>query len=120
MSDNPIDRAIEEAPLLAGTGHFKKRMPLPKHQICIVLLLDICEPITICSIYPYINAVSSLASNLFFTSSLMVVLQLILELDITGGDEKEVGYYAGLIVNPFSSIRFPLLHPRSGISILCD
>ncbi|KAF8886152.1 major facilitator superfamily domain-containing protein [Infundibulicybe gibba] len=55
---------------------------LPKVQIGIVLLLQICEPITSHSIYPYIN-------------------QLVSGLDITGGDERKVGYYAGLIQSLF-------------------
>ncbi|KAJ7671506.1 major facilitator superfamily domain-containing protein [Mycena polygramma] len=51
--------------------------PLPKLQLAIIMLIQICEPLTSQSIYPYIN-------------------QLVSELDITGGDEKKVGYYAGL------------------------
>ncbi|KAF9560725.1 MFS general substrate transporter [Agrocybe pediades] len=58
------------------------RTPLPKFQIAIILVLQLCEPITSQSIYPYIN-------------------QLISELDITGGDERKVGYYAGLIESLF-------------------
>ncbi|KAJ7510515.1 major facilitator superfamily domain-containing protein [Mycena galericulata] len=53
------------------------RTPLPKLQLSIILLIQICEPLASQSIYPYIN-------------------QLVSELDITGGDEKKVGYYAGL------------------------
>ncbi|KAF9016605.1 MFS general substrate transporter [Hymenopellis radicata] len=56
--------------------------PLPMVQIWVVLLLQIVEPITSQSIYPYIN-------------------QLVSELDITGGDERRVGYYAGLIESLF-------------------
>ncbi|PFH48539.1 hypothetical protein AMATHDRAFT_49462 [Amanita thiersii Skay4041] len=52
--------------------------PLPKLQIAILLFLQICDPIAGQSIYPYIN-------------------QLIGELDITGGDPRKVGYYAGLV-----------------------
>ncbi|KAF8902180.1 major facilitator superfamily domain-containing protein [Mucidula mucida] len=51
-------------------------------QIWVVLMLQIVEPITSQSIYPYIN-------------------QLVSELDITGGDERRVGYYAGLIESLF-------------------
>ncbi|KAF8875920.1 major facilitator superfamily domain-containing protein [Infundibulicybe gibba] len=77
MSDNhTID---EETALLAPA---KKSTPLPKVQIGIVLLLQLCEPITSHSIYPYIN-------------------QLVSELDITGGDERKVGYYAGLLQSLF-------------------
>ncbi|PBL04236.1 MFS general substrate transporter [Armillaria gallica] len=56
--------------------------PLPHLQIWVVLVLQICEPITSQSIYPYIN-------------------QLVSELDITGGDDRRVGYYAGLIESLF-------------------
>lgn len=60
----------------------KKPTPLPHLQIAIVLLLQICEPLTSQSILPYIN-------------------QLVASLDITGGDPKKVGYYAGLIESLF-------------------
>ncbi|KAJ7881026.1 major facilitator superfamily domain-containing protein [Mycena olivaceomarginata] len=53
----------------------KKPTPLPKLQLAIIMLIQICEPLTSQSIYPYIN-------------------QLVSELDITGGDERKVGYYA--------------------------
>ncbi|KAH9939493.1 MFS general substrate transporter [Amylocystis lapponica] len=56
--------------------------PLPMLQIGILLVLQLAEPITSQCIYPFIN-------------------QLISELDITGGDEKKVGYYAGLIESLF-------------------
>ncbi|KAJ3998895.1 hypothetical protein F5050DRAFT_1116223 [Lentinula boryana] len=87
-----VERIDEESPLLTNetnnyTDHIQKRRrttptPLPKVQISILMLLQICEPITSQSIYPYIN-------------------QLISELDITGGDERKVGYYAGLIESLF-------------------
>ncbi|KAJ7354216.1 major facilitator superfamily domain-containing protein [Mycena albidolilacea] len=51
------------------------RTPLPKLQLSVILFIQICEPLASQSIYPYIN-------------------QLVSELDITGGDEKKVGYYA--------------------------
>ena len=68
MSDVPNDRVDESTPLLASSGGLKerKRTPLPKGQIGIVLLLQICEPITSQSIFPYINAVGSFPS-LFFS-----------------------------------------------------
>lgn len=68
----------EETPLLKQ----HKRTPLPILQIGIGLLLQICEPICSQSIYPYIN-------------------ELVSTLDITGGDERKVGYYAGLIESLF-------------------
>ncbi|PFH46778.1 hypothetical protein AMATHDRAFT_153861 [Amanita thiersii Skay4041] len=72
----------EETTLLSRTRNKKKRTPLPKFQLALLLILHFCEPITSQSIYPYIN-------------------QLISELDITGGDERKVGYYAGLIESLF-------------------
>ena len=52
----------EETPLLLPSkGNERaprKATPLPKFQIAIVLLLQICEPITSQSIYPYINQVN--------------------------------------------------------------
>ncbi|KAK7032726.1 efflux pump azaL [Favolaschia claudopus] len=68
----------EETPLLPASRPAKrisKRTPLPKLQLSVIMLIQICEPLASQSIYPYIN-------------------QLISELDITGGDEKKVGYYA--------------------------
>jgi len=57
----------ERTPLLndcAQTEETKKApTPLPKFQLAIVLLLQICEPITSQSIYPYINQVR----NIFIT-----------------------------------------------------
>ncbi|PSS05526.1 hypothetical protein PHLCEN_2v3808 [Hermanssonia centrifuga] len=60
----------------------KTPTPLPKVQIGILLFFQLAEPITSQCIYPFIN-------------------QLISELDITGGDERKVGYYAGLIESLF-------------------
>ncbi|KAK7461931.1 hypothetical protein VKT23_008362 [Stygiomarasmius scandens] len=73
----------EESPLLTNRNvKTRKATPLPKVQILVVLLLQICEPLTSQSIYPYIN-------------------QLVSELDITGGDQSKVGYFAGLIESLF-------------------
>jgi MFS family permease len=79
---NAHDEIVNERTRLIDETPKKARTPLPKIQLGIVLLLQICEPITSQSIYPYIN-------------------QLISELDITGGDERKVGYYAGLIESLF-------------------
>lgn len=62
MDDN--DRTVrsdERTPLLEAVPSTVKRTPtpLPKLQIAIALLLQVCEPITSQSIYPYINAVCS-------------------------------------------------------------
>ncbi|KAJ7185424.1 major facilitator superfamily transporter [Mycena filopes] len=76
--------ADERAALLAkpDTPNPPARTPLPKFQLAIIMLVQVCEPLASQSIYPYIN-------------------QLVSELDITGGDEKKVGYYAGLIESLF-------------------
>lgn len=60
----------------------QKRTPLPMGQIAILLLVQMAEPITSQSILPFIN-------------------QLISELDITGGDERKIGYYAGFVESLF-------------------
>nr|GAT52467.1 major facilitator superfamily multidrug-resistance DHA1 sub-family [Mycena chlorophos] len=70
--------ATEETALLAKRKPKQERTPVPWKQISVILLIQVCEPIASQSIYPYIN-------------------QLIFELDVTGGDEKKVGYYAGLV-----------------------
>ncbi|KAI0351304.1 MFS general substrate transporter [Trametes cingulata] len=85
-TSRPVEDALEETrPLLhqdGNTGKGKKPTPLPKGQITVLMLLALAEPITSHCIYPFIN-------------------QLISELDITGGDEKKVGYYVGLIQSIF-------------------
>ncbi|KAG2132983.1 major facilitator superfamily domain-containing protein [Suillus clintonianus] len=81
-SDSGIDVNERTALLDAGQQGQKKATPLPKLQISILLLALLVEPIAAQSIYPYIN-------------------QLVSELDITGGDERKVGYYAGLIESLF-------------------
>ncbi|OAX43835.1 MFS general substrate transporter [Rhizopogon vinicolor AM-OR11-026] len=80
-SDSP--RPISETtPLIPSSASKKPKTPLPKLQIGILLMLQISEPIASTSIFPYIN-------------------QLIRELDITGGDDAAVGYYAGMIESLF-------------------
>ncbi|KAF8267055.1 major facilitator superfamily domain-containing protein [Lactarius quietus] len=70
----------EETPLLRDGNPPRKETPLPITQILVLLVLQLCEPITALSINPYIN-------------------QLVSELPIVGGDERKVGYYTGLIVS---------------------
>ncbi|KAI9443939.1 MFS general substrate transporter [Lactarius indigo] len=70
----------EETPLLRHGNAPRKKTPLPTNQMLILFLLELCEPITSQSINPYIN-------------------QLVGELPVVGGDERKVGYYAGLIVS---------------------
>ncbi|KAH7884692.1 MFS general substrate transporter [Phlebopus sp. FC_14] len=74
-SDSSVD---EETPLL----QVKAKTPLPKDQILPLLLVLTSEPITSAYIFPFIN-------------------QLIGELGITGGDDRRIGYYAGLIESLF-------------------
>lgn len=101
MIDGPSDINDDETETqhLLGIDSQKKRLPnpLPKLQLAIVLLLQVCEPITSQSIFPYINQVRLLLRRLRVASS-HHLRQLITELDITGGDHRKVGYYAGLIV----------------------
>jgi hypothetical protein len=75
----------EETPLLHNANAPRRPTPLPVTQISVLLLLLLAEPITSLSINPYIN-------------------QLVSELSIVGGDERKVGYYAGVLVllRPFS------------------
>ncbi|KAN0136118.1 MFS general substrate transporter [Lactarius tabidus] len=72
----------EETSLLRDGKPQRKETPLPLAQILVLLLLQLCEPITSQSIRPYIN-------------------QLVSELPVVGGDERKVGYYAGLIMSVY-------------------
>lgn len=85
------DDPTEDTPLLQtdvnGDGRHNGKesisiTPLPKAQISILFVLLLVEPIFSQCIYPFIN-------------------QLVRELDITGGDERKIGYYAGLIESIF-------------------
>ncbi|KAJ8072018.1 hypothetical protein PM082_015576 [Marasmius tenuissimus] len=82
MSRDVQDDTVNEETALLSQRKKQQRTPLPHGQISLVLLMQISEPLASQSIYPYIN-------------------QLVSELDITGGDEKKVGYYAGLIESLF-------------------
>lgn len=62
----------------------KRRTPLPKLQIFLVLLIQFAEPVTATVIYPFVN-------------------QFVRETGITKGDEKKTGYYAGIIVRGLGS-----------------
>ncbi|KAF8840251.1 MFS transporter [Paxillus ammoniavirescens] len=79
-SADPDASSDDQALLLSsGSGNETKRpTPLPKLQMVVLLLSGLVEAVASQYIYPFIN-------------------QLIRELDITGGDETKVGYYAGMI-----------------------
>ncbi|KIJ19135.1 hypothetical protein PAXINDRAFT_70406 [Paxillus involutus ATCC 200175] len=81
---DPETYSDDQALLLSGDSgsETKRPTPLPKLQVSVLVLSGLLEPIASQSIYPFIN-------------------QLIRELDITGGDEKKVGYYAGIIESVF-------------------
>ncbi|KAL1949403.1 hypothetical protein VTO73DRAFT_8284 [Trametes versicolor] len=97
--DGPRD-ADEETALLRASPErkpVKTPTPLPRLQIFILLLMQLAEPITSQCIYPFIN-------------------QLVSELDITGGDEKKVGYYAGMIESLFFATEAMFIMQWSRIS----
>ncbi|KAJ7056720.1 major facilitator superfamily multidrug-resistance, DHA1 sub-family [Mycena amicta] len=60
----------------------KKRTPLPKLQVFILLFIQFSEPVTALVIYPFI-------------------VQFIRDIGITGGDESKTGYFAGIIESVF-------------------
>jgi hypothetical protein len=60
--------------------------------------LLLAEPVMCMSIFPYINEVRPLFVISALPRSNEVNCQLVTELLITDGDERKVGYYAGIIV----------------------
>jgi hypothetical protein len=52
----PIE--INEETTLLSRPERKPRTPLPKLQLSVIMLIQICEPLASQSIYPYINQVS--------------------------------------------------------------
>ena len=102
MVDGPsqiLDDETETQPLLGlDSRKLENHLPnpLPKQQLALVLLLQVCESITSYSIHPYINQVHLVRRSR--EVSIYHFQQLIIELGITGGDDRKVGYYAGLIV----------------------
>ncbi|KAH7099280.1 MFS general substrate transporter [Auriculariales sp. MPI-PUGE-AT-0066] len=60
----------------------REATPLPKLQIAILFGIQLAEPISSSLIYPFIN-------------------HMVQDLGITGGDDKKIGYYAGLIESMF-------------------
>ncbi|KAF9652374.1 MFS general substrate transporter [Thelephora ganbajun] len=88
MTDSKIDEetplllSVEDPAAIAREESNEYITPLPKLQIGILLLVQLAEPICSQCIYPFVN-------------------QLISEMGIAGGDEKKVGYYAGIIESLF-------------------
>ncbi|KAF9237649.1 major facilitator superfamily domain-containing protein [Melanogaster broomeanus] len=74
----------EETPLLQTKTKTKTKTktPLPVGQVSVVLFILVAEPVSSAYIFPFIN-------------------QLIGELGVTGGDDRKIGYYAGLIESLF-------------------
>ncbi|KIJ14300.1 Drug:H+ antiporter-1 family protein [Paxillus involutus ATCC 200175] len=72
------ERVDEETPLLQS----RTKTPVPWGQVNVVLFVLVTEPVSSAYIFPFIN-------------------QLIGELGITGGDDRKIGYYAGLIESLF-------------------
>ncbi|KIJ62919.1 hypothetical protein HYDPIDRAFT_93484 [Hydnomerulius pinastri MD-312] len=90
VAASPFQDHDDVVPLLADSNEVPKRpTPLPKLQIIIVLLTSLIEPVSSQCILPFIN------------QAISVLWQLVAELDITGGDKRKVGYYAGLIESLF-------------------
>ncbi|EMD34106.1 hypothetical protein CERSUDRAFT_86859 [Gelatoporia subvermispora B] len=77
-------QADEETPLLQPEGHQRKpaHTPLPWAQLCILLVLQLAEPLTSQVISPFAP-------------------DLIRNIGITHGDETKVGYYVGLMQSIF-------------------
>jgi hypothetical protein len=90
--------ADEEAPLLPSVKIVSGPTPLPMGQITVLLFLMLAEPITSQCIYPFINQVRLWICVSRRALYLTIFIKLIGELDITGGDARKIGYYAGLIV----------------------
>ncbi|KAJ7236253.1 major facilitator superfamily multidrug-resistance, DHA1 sub-family [Mycena haematopus] len=58
------------------------RIPIPKFQVAIILLIQFAEPITALVIYPF-------------------VVQFVRDTGVTGGEEAKTGFYAGLLESAF-------------------
>ncbi|KAI5990099.1 MFS general substrate transporter [Pisolithus albus] len=71
----------ESTPLLENS-EAKTKTPLPKVQLGLTLFVLFSQPMSSQYIFPFIN-------------------QLIRELGVTGGDDRKIGYYAGVIESLF-------------------
>jgi len=74
----------EYSPLLSTTKVLDnvKPTPLPRLAMFNIMLLQLVEPLTALCIYPFVTSI-------------------VLDSGITGGDEKKIGHYAGIIESSF-------------------
>ncbi|KAJ7082879.1 major facilitator superfamily domain-containing protein [Mycena belliarum] len=79
MSDNTQIQQEHDAEAPAVP---KKRTPLPRFQVFILLFIQFSEPVTALVIYPFI-------------------MQLVRDTGVTGGEESRTGYFAGIIESVF-------------------
>ncbi len=93
----------------------RQRTPVPKLQLAVILLLQICEIVTSYSILPYINQVYLSSSMRPDMAHSYLASKLIADLGITGGDNAKLGYYAGLIVESSNKST-----AKTGSMILCQ
>ncbi|TFL03986.1 major facilitator superfamily domain-containing protein [Pterulicium gracile] len=82
MDPAQVEVSDEQTPLLVTGGPSKKLPKFPVFQFSVLVLVQLCEPLSSQVIYPFIP-------------------QLVSELPVTGGDHTKVGYYAGLIESLF-------------------
>ncbi|KAI6115686.1 major facilitator superfamily domain-containing protein [Pisolithus croceorrhizus] len=73
---------VDESTPLLENSQAKAKTPLPKTQLGLTLFVLFSEPMSAQYIFPFIN-------------------QLIRELGVTGGDDRKIGYYAGVIESLF-------------------
>ncbi len=85
----------EETHLLEAQPE-RKRTPLPWSQLYIVLILQLPEPLTSQVIFPFAPQVCSSATFACLAPELCV--QLMRDIGVTHGDERQVGYYVGFMV----------------------
>ncbi|KAI6165695.1 major facilitator superfamily domain-containing protein [Pisolithus thermaeus] len=78
--------ATDESTPLLENSQAKKKTPLPKTQLGLTLFVLFSEPMSSLYIFPFIN---------------QDTMKLIRELGVTGGDDRKIGYYAGVIESLF-------------------
>ncbi|KAI5981489.1 major facilitator superfamily domain-containing protein [Pisolithus marmoratus] len=74
--------SIDESTPLLENPRAEKKTPLPRTQLGVVLFVLFTEPVSAQYIFPFIN-------------------QLIRDVGVTGGDDRKIGYYAGVIESLF-------------------